>query len=443
MKNDNVSPESRSMLNNEQSFTDSEDNDEHELSLTYRAGVLAALVGVVAGCESNSQNRNTGKTTEPLSNDEKASDSRTRAQMQMMPPPSTGTPGAPASPAPGTPAMPGAPGAGTPGTGMPGGAGATASPGIAPALGDARTFSIVNSTAVLTANMMVSQTMADGQVIPVWGFGNGFNDDRIAPGPVIEVVEGAAVAITLSSMMPHTIHFHGLDVDTPNDGVPLTSGFVAMMTPMNGFGRVADYVNLGSTYVYNFIAPHAGTYMYHCHVDTVLHMEMGMAGAVIVRPADGNNNTAWLNGPAFDKEYVWHLHTMDSRWHNLMVSGPETVRYRPDYFMINGRDGALLLDDTTTAISGISGETILIRGVNIGNLPALIRFGGLSFEVIASDGRPLAESISVTVWKIAAGERYDILLTLPEAGVYEATVDYFNIRNIAIIGTAQTQITSL
>jgi len=435
MKNDDVSPDSRLIPNTEPSVTDLDNDDEHELSLIYRVGVLAALVGVVAGCESHSASRNTRKTTEPSAVGKEASESDAGAKMRMMMPPSTGTP-----------AMPGA-GTPTPGTGMPGtpGAGAmlpTASLGVPPGLGDARTFSIVNSTAVLTANTMVSQTMADGQVIPVWGFGHGFNDDRVAPGPVIEVVEGAAVAITLSSMMPHTIHFHGLDVDTANDGVPLTSGFVAMMTPMNGFGRVADYTRLGPTYVYHFIAPHAGTYMYHCHVDTVLHMEMGMAGTVIVRPADGNN-TAWLNGPAFDKEYVWHLHTMDSRWHNLMVSGPQTVRYRPDYFMINGRDGDFLMDDITTAISGVSGEAILVRGVNIGNLPALIRFGGLSFDVIASDGRPLAQSISVPVWKVAAGERYDILLTLPEPGIYDAAVDYYDIRNIAVIGTAQTQITSL
>ncbi len=424
MKNDSVSSESRLILNDEQGFTDSDNSDEHELPLAYRAGVLAALVGVVAGCESNSASHNTRKTTESLPTGKEASESSAGAQMRMTVPPSTGTPTMPM------------PGAGTPG------AGPTASPGIAPGLGDARTFSVVDSMAVLTANMMVSQTMADGQVIPAWGFGNGFNDDRVAPGPVIEVVEGAEVAITLNSMMPHTIHFHGLDVDMANDGVPLTSGFVAMMAPMNGFGRVADYTSLGPTYIYNFIAPHAGTYMYHCHVDTVLHMEMGMAGTVIVRSADGNNKTAWLNGPEFDREYVWHLHTMDSRWHSFMVSGPQMARYRPDYFMINGRDGDLLLDDVTTAISGVPGETILVRGVNIGYLPALIQFGGLSFSVIASDGRPLVETISVTAWKVAAGERYDILLILPESGIYEATVDYFNIRDIAVIGTAQTQITS-
>jgi FtsP/CotA-like multicopper oxidase with cupredoxin domain len=249
-----------------------------------------------------------------------------------------------------------------------------------------------------------------------------------------------------------------MDVDQANDGVPSTSGYVARMRRggMMNFGRVSGYNNLGSPFTYTFTAPHAGTYMYHCHVDTVLHLEMGMYGTVIIRPPDGSTDVAWTGGPAFDKEYIWHLHTFDSSWHSRMgggmsgmgrmggmVSGPGTVRHRPDYFMINGRDGSDILIDTATAIEAGPGQQVLIRLNNVGYQPALVQLGGLEFDVIASDGRPLAQPLRTTSQLITPGERYDILLTMPLTGSRTAAVDYYHIRgDDTLLGTAVTSITT-
>jgi len=212
-----------------------------------------------------------------------------------------------------------------------------------------------------------------------------------------------------------------------------------------GFGRVEGYTNLGSPFTYTFTAPHAGTYKYHCHVDTVLHFEMGMYGTVIVRPPDGSPTRAWTGGPTFDKEYIWHLHTYDSSWHSQhgpQISGPGTVRHRPDYFMINGRDGGNTFADPTTAITAAAGERVLIRATNVGYQPALVQLGDLEFEVIASDGRPLRSTVLSTQQLVAPGERYDILFTMPSAPNGVATVDYFDIRLTGILGTASTSIQS-
>ena len=256
-----------------------------------------------------------------------------------------------------------------------------------------RTFSYLGpNTADLNVRMEGSQIMADGTSIRTWFFGSGFNGDRTVPSPVIEGIEGETVQVTLSSDMPHSIHFHGLDVDQANDGVPSTSGYVARMrgNSMMTFGRVRGYTNLGSPFTYAFTAPHAGTYMYHCHVDTVLHVEMGMYGTVIIRPPDGNTDIAWTGGPTFDKEYIWHLHTFDSTWHpgmgggmGGMVSGTGTVRHSPNYFMINGRDGNDTLIDTATAIEAGPEQQVLIRLTNVGYQPAQVQLGGLEFDVIA------------------------------------------------------------
>jgi len=281
--------------------------------------------------------------------------------------------------------------------------------------------------------------MEDGASLSTWYFGSGFNGDRTVPSPVIEANEGALVEVTLTSMMPHSIHLHGLDVDQANDGVPSTSGYVSQSGGGGSFGRVDGYTNLGSPFTYRFTAPHAGTYMYHCHIDTVLHIEKGMYGTVIVRPPDGDPSRAWAGGPTFDREHVWHLHTFDSSWHSGgSVSGPNTVRHRPDYFLLNGRDGALPLVDSTSRVEAVAGETVLIRAINVGYQPALVRLGGLAFQVIASDGRPLPAPLSVTEQLVAPGERYDLLFSMPAGLDRLATIDYLDIRLRQALGTVET-----
>ena len=80
--------------------------------------------------------------------------------------------------------------------------------------GESRTFSYLGPGPVeIDVNMRGLEQMADGRRIQTWQFGRGFNDDRSVPGPVIEGIEGQLVEVTLRSQMPHTIHFHGLDVD--------------------------------------------------------------------------------------------------------------------------------------------------------------------------------------------------------------------------------------
>ena len=209
------------------------------------------------------------------------------------------------------------------------------------------------------------------------------------------------------------------------------------------FDRVAGYDNLGSPFSYRFIAPHAGTYMYHCHVDTVLHFEMGMYGTVIIRPPDGGDTEAWSGGPIFDKEFVWHLHTFDSSWHSEMISGPRTSRHRPDSFMINGFDRAMAADDPASAVLAAPGERVLIRLTNVGYQPSLVKLGGLEFLVVASDGRPLRAPFLTTQQPVAPGERYDILLTMPATADYLATVDYFDIRQQQVLGRASTRILAI
>ena len=72
----------------------------------------------------------------------------------------------------------------------------------------------------------------------------------------------------------HTIHWHGFrNVITFFDGEP--TGSVAVTT-----GRIFQYI---------YRPRDPGTYMFHCHVEDVEHVHMGMTGPVLVRPLQNGN----------------------------------------------------------------------------------------------------------------------------------------------------------
>jgi len=250
------------------------------------------------------------------------------------------------------------------------------------------------------------------------------DDER--PSEHIEPVEGQLIKINYrnQSGMPHTIHLHGLDVDQANDGVPQTSFAIPPM----------------GEHIYEFVAPHAGTYHYHCHVDTVVHYQRGMSGAIIVRPPGGETNLAWVGGPTFDEEVLWHLHTYDLSWRGVMVSGPATARHRPDVFLLNGNETAAATADPFTRLNLAVGQTAYIRLVNSCYQWGRVSLGGLPFTVVASDGRPMRRAPSATEWELGPGERYDLLFTATQAGQFQATVDYLDDHTGAVLGQAATAI---
>lgn len=247
---------------------------------------------------------------------------------------------------------------------------------------------------------------------------------------MLEFIQGQPSILEMSneSSLNHAIHLHGLDLGTSKYA---TAG-ASTAVPPTGTGT------------YRFTPRFAGTYFYHCNTDTALRMEMGMVGAMIVRPASGATNLVWDGGPAFDREYIWQLQTFDTRWHSAEQSGPGTLRYRPDVFMINGRDGAAPRADPTTAIRAARGSKVLLRLISYGQMPALVDLGGVPFDVIAADGRPLKQAPikGKSAWRINPGERYDLMLTLSLEGVRQARVTYLNIRGNDTVGSVRTTITA-
>ncbi len=275
----------------------------------------------------------------------------------------------------------------------------------------------------------------DGRAIRVWGFtdGNaGMGGATQFPSPPIRVREGQTVHTVFSNpgmMWLHTIHHHGIEPSTANDGVGHTS------------------FDVRGTYTYQWKASQAGTYFYHCHTNTVLHAEMGMYGALIIDPPEGPGRV-YTGGPRYDVEAIWACDEFDSRWHTLSWNAGtcgEDVglnELNPDYFLISGVDGAgSALTDRRVAVTMNAGQTLLVRYINAGYYPQQIEFGGLSATIVASDGRPLPEAVTVSSIRSVSAERYDLLLKPERSGRYTVTIDFLDWLDARLLGQARTRIT--
>lgn len=281
-----------------------------------------------------------------------------------------------------------------------------------------------------------SMTMDDGNSVTIWGFtdGGGMMGGTDFPSPPIRVTEGQVVhtVLTVQGMMwLHTIHHHGIEPSTQNDGVGHYS------------------FDVDGTYTYQWRASQAGTYFYHCHTNTVLHAEMGMYGALIIDPPEGPG-TLYSNGPSYDVEAIWACDEIDSSWHSLAWSAGTCGgdvglnELNPDYFIINGVDGSQsALTDPRVATTINLGQTLLIRYICAGYLPQRITFGGLTAEIHMSDGRPLPRPVQATSIEAVSAERYDCIFRPDRTGIYEVTIDTLDWLTGEVLGTSRTRITVL
>jgi FtsP/CotA-like multicopper oxidase with cupredoxin domain len=289
------------------------------------------------------------------------------------------------------------------------------------------------------------------------------------PAPVIYATTDDVVEIRLKNLGvsnpdapddPHSIHLHGLDVDAANDGVPETSlGAVGAGTGEPGAGNVV---------VYMFSPSDAGTYMYHCHQEADIHVQMGMYGALVVY---NRNDQAAAGGPGtgkgklwgwnYDRDYILLLSEVDLGQH-LAEEDPEEyeynpVDYHPQYWFING----LSFPNTIHAGAGFNwtdwiaahpgydpfirgsvsstgtgpgrGEKILLRMINLGFETQPMHMHGYHGKIIGSDQRawpwantagrtPFGQGLEKNTLTIGSGETYEWLIDMGQQ--WTATPSY-------------------
>ncbi|MHB8881255.1 MAG: multicopper oxidase domain-containing protein [Thermodesulfovibrionales bacterium] len=278
------------------------------------------------------------------------------------------------------------------------------------------------------------------------------------PSPLIRVRQGQIVHVHADGGQDgHTIHFHGIEPTPMNDGV----------------GK--DSFEIGS-YTYQWQAKHSGTYFYHCHKNTTLHVELGMYGPLIVDPPQGPGYVTGYSLPGhlirYDVEAFWAADEIDTRWHDLQHNAfmthsghdpndPSTFTndgilndFRPNVFVISG---AVRANDTTpitdsrVAVKAKVGQTILMRVVNAGYTVQQFTFG-LDADVIAMDGRPLGvppagkysspfRLNAGTPFRLTSAQRWELIMRPTRTGTFPASVDYLDWVTGKKLATAKSQIT--
>jgi FtsP/CotA-like multicopper oxidase with cupredoxin domain len=234
----------------------------------------------------------------------------------------------------------------------------------------------------------------------------------------------------------HTLHWHGFRNVIPFfDGEPT--------------GSVSVPVGRDFTYVFR---PHdPGTYMYHCHVEDVEHVHMGMTGLVFVRPALGPKYAYNDPATAFDREFAMFLSEVwaEAHWADSHIQLPDWSDYKVDFSLLNGRaypytlapngsvdpfnpvrdaSGDLIApaghpelqyQPLSARVTCVAGERVLLRFANLGFRESSMTLAGIKMYVVGRDATPMRgrdgtdTSYLTDTIVLGAGESADVLFTAP------------------------------
>ena len=181
-------------------------------------------------------------------------------------------------------------------------------------------------------------------------------------------------------------------MDQVNDGVPSTSFYV-----------VPD-----ETVTYSFNADNPGTFLYHCHVTTTIHLTMGMYGMISVNGPDGH---IFEGGPGYTNVYHFLSSDLEVETNDAPTDAFPFHEIYPDYFMINGKSGATLEGSVDETITAYVGDTIALRlGSMAYSKTSFVFPAGSNAKVWMSDGRPVPEPFESDTLEVYPGERYTVFL---------------------------------
>lgn len=254
-----------------------------------------------------------------------------------------------------------------------------------------------------------------------------------APSPVIRVEQGDKVFITLENThyLPHTIHLHGVDhpfltaAGQDNDGMEEHAVFP------------------GKQHTYEIQPRHAGTMLYHCHVQTAQHFMMGLNGMFIVEENAPNNWVQTFNIGAgqvrhsavnvkkhYDQEYDLHYQSIDKELAKIpqeandprLISQKMSRDYNmttsnENYFLLNGHSFPYTLRDAM--IIANENERIKLHLANLQRSSVAVHFHGHKATIIAYDGVEAAQGLQLTrdVFDVSPAQRLDLSLNTKNDGL--------------------------
>jgi FtsP/CotA-like multicopper oxidase with cupredoxin domain len=209
-----------------------------------------------------------------------------------------------------------------------------------------------------------------------------------AAGPVIVIQKDQPTAITVvnKSKDQTAVHWHGIELESFNDGVAGFGGHSTVITPL---------IEPGDSFVARMTPPRAGTFIYHTHVDELRQQRGGLYGALLVidpKTYDPTSERVIVVGSAADTTTMLFN---GEREPNITLDVGKTYRLRIVQIMTaRPLMHVVLLDD-----KGQPGE----------------------WTLVAKDGADLPEHQKRTGTarqNISNGETHDVLFTPRTAGVW-------------------------
>ncbi len=218
------------------------------------------------------------------------------------------------------------------------------------------------------------------------------------PGPSIVASRGDAATIKLTNhLAEETItHWHGMVVDTANDGGPKLA------------------IPPGGTYDYAFTVDQRAClnwYHPHPHMLTGEQVNLGLAGAFIVR--DVEETALGLPFGAHEVPLIIRDATLDQTG-NLQYK-PRTGGFDGQIPLVNGtRSPYLAVDAGLYRFRVLNGANARIFGLALSN--------GMPFTLIGNDGGFLETQTAVSRIDLAPAERLDLLLSFAGLSVNQSVM---------------------
>lgn len=256
------------------------------------------------------------------------------------------------------------------------------------------------------------------------------------PGPTLRFREGDTVTLAVTNRLAFTtsIHWHGLRIPSPMDGVP---GF--------SFNGIAP----GETFVYRYALRQSGTYWYHAHGP---EEQTGVYGSLVIDPKGGF-------AQRFDRDYVVVLSDWSDESPLAIISN---LKFQSTYYNYGQRTLGTFIDDSRRSgfgatvsdrlmwgnmrmaptdildVSGATytylmngrtptanwtalfrpGERVRLRFIDAGTMSIFdVRIPGLSMTVVQTDGNDILP-VTVDEFRIGPGETYDVIVEPREAQAY-------------------------
>jgi len=226
------------------------------------------------------------------------------------------------------------------------------------------------------------------------------------PGPLLRLREGVPLTIdvTNASTDPDLVHWHGLAIDSLNDGA-MEEG-----SPMIG---------VGATLRYSFAPKPAGTRWYHTHAAAYDNLSLGTySGQFGFLLIEGKDQPAHYDQEInlaihhWEPSFVPMVETMREQSANAPLTSGSDVGYK--YATINGH-----MLGAGEPIRVKQGQRVLMRLLNASATEnVVLALPGHKFKIIAMDGNPVPNPTTVDALSLAVAERIDAIVEMNAPGVW-------------------------